>query len=181
MEPAADLALADHQPGRYRLVESLEVLATEIAVVEKAAGQVPRLLGYDNLARAGQRFEPSGQIGRVSDRRERLSSVRKVADDDEPRGNSDTHLEFGRGDRGPHGLRNVERGPDRSLRVVFVRTRIAEISEDAVPDQARHDAVVPLDDFGAVLAVRLNHLRKLFRIEAKRQSVSTPRCRRTSR
>ena len=72
--------------------------------------------------------------------------------------------------RGPCGLGDAERGAYRPLRVVLVRARIAEVGEDAVAHQPRDDAVVPLDDLGAVLPVRLDHFGELFRIEAQRQA-----------
>ncbi len=60
-------------------------------------------------------------------------------------------------------------GADGALGVVLVRARIAEVREHGVADLPRDDAAVRRDDIGAALAVSLDDVGELFRIEPQRQ------------
>ena len=91
----------------------------------------------------------------------------KVADHHNAGGDTDMHLgshPIGRG----LGSRcdNVERRQQRQLRVLFMRARIAEISEDAVAHALGHDSTVAVDDARATLTIALNDFGELHLIES---------------
>ena len=169
MKPAADSTLADHFPGRHRLVETLEILSTQVAVFEKPPTETPRLLRHDDHAGTRQGFQSRGKIQRAADRGKVFSSLGKIAHDDNPSRNADVDSHVHRSGWWPLRLRNAESGPDGSFSIVFVSAWIAEVRQDRVAHVPCDDAAVAGDDVGAALAIGLNDIGELFWIEPQRE------------
>jgi hypothetical protein len=66
-------------------------------------------------------------------------------------------------------LHDPETASHRSLRVVFVGTREAEVDEQPVAEILRNVSVVPADDLGAGLLVGAHDLAQVLRVELRRE------------
>src|SRR6516225_1695176 len=90
-----------------------------------------------------------------------------VTDDHRPGGNADPHREFDPGvPRHPgtqlgHRLDDVETRPHRTLGLVLMGARVAEIDEDAVAHVLRDKAVVMPDRGTAPALIRRDHIAQI--------------------
>ncbi len=147
--------------------------APEILVVEQPAGQPPRARCDHHRPRLGQRLQPRREVRRLADHRLllRRALADQIADDDEPGGDPDPHLQphLGRGVEPRHRLDHAERGPHRPLGVVLVGPRIAEIGEHAVAHVLGDKPAGALDDRGDAAVIGAEDRAQILRVEPRRQ------------
>jgi hypothetical protein len=131
--------------GAHRLRETLYLDGAEVAALKEAALEATRRGADDDGVGFRQCLQASGEVRRLTYDASlpRLAGADEIAHDHQPRANADADLKrFG-------GLKLAdsrnERQPRsrRSLGVVFVRLRIAEIDEDAITHALRDKAVEP--------------------------------------
>jgi hypothetical protein len=89
-----------------------------------------------------------------------------LVDDHEPRVDAEADLHRARTRALAEATLDVDRAADRALRVVFVRLRIAEISQDAVAEILRDVTFVGPDRLRAHALVVVQHLAQVFGIDA---------------
>ena len=125
----------------------------EIAIFEQAANQLPGTRRNHHRAWLCQRMETGCKIWRLADDRLFLSctSADDVADHNEAGCDPDSHLQ---GDTGGslkllHRLGEGEPRANRPLRIMLVRSRVAEIGQHPVAHAPGDETAVALDQFGA--------------------------------
>jgi hypothetical protein len=158
-----------HHRDFDRLAESLDRTRAEFAQLKQIAEQPARRGRDDDGAGFGEGLHPRRKVRRLANHLEpaRSALCDEIADDDEPGRNPDPHLEpqtrlhVDGLDRGG----DLEPGANRALGIVLVSGWIAEIGQDAVAHQSRDDAVIARDDRGRGLAIGLQDLAHLLRIE----------------
>ena len=121
-------------PRRSR--DALEFLRAEIDKFEQFAQQFARAFGDDNAVGLGDPLQPRGKVWRAADDFTllRLSRAQQIADDHDPGCDSHAHMQrrAGGGLQHRRSLDDGEPRPHRTLSVMLVRLRIAEIAEHAV-------------------------------------------------
>jgi hypothetical protein len=70
---------------------------------------------------------------------------------------------------GGHRLHDAQAGPHRTLRVVFMRLRVAEIDQEPVAEILRNMPLKALDNLGTGGLVRAHYLPQVFGIKLRRQ------------
>ena len=173
LEAADVLRLAKDRPAGNRRVEAFQGLRAKRLQLERAAQQPPRRLRDHHGARLGQRLQPRRQIGRLADDglflRRALSD--EVADHDDAGRDADADLEifirprFELRDDG----RDVEAGPDRTLGVLLMGARKAEIGQHAIAHEFGDEAVIARDRARTGVLIGANDLAHVLRIEPGRQ------------
>ena len=123
---------------------------------------------------AATRLESRGQIWRFADRVPLLMATRldQFADHHHPCRDADMDLEPdpGRTCQCTHALDRRQTGPHGALGVVFVRSGIAEIDEDAIAQVPSNEPVKALHGRRDTLPVGGNQIAQILRIEAGREA-----------
>ena len=159
--------------ARCGVGEAGKVLRSEVFQIEQLADLLPRSGGNHQAGRCGDRLQPRRKVGRLADNRLFLRRARadQIADDHQPGGYSDAHLQFGgSGVEASDAVDQAQSGPDRPLGVVFMGSRVAEIDQHAVAhilgdkaieprDNRRHRAVIGADQVAQILRVELRRKR----------------------
>src|SRR5215468_2422254 len=110
-----------------------------------------RVVGAMTTAFGSASLQACRQVRRFADDRWllRRALADQIADDHEPGGDADARRELGRFDIEPaNGVHDTQSGPNRSLGIVLMRPRIAEINEYTVTHVFGDKAVEPTDDLG---------------------------------
>ena len=152
-KPALDIPRRQDAPGRHRLGEPLQLIGPQILEVEVIAEHRARGRADDDLVRLRQCLQTRRQVRRLADDRGfRCGSFADlVADDHRPGGDADPHRELDPGrpaDCGiqlRHRIDDIETRPHRTLGLVLMGARVAEIDQDAVAHVLRDKAVVMPD------------------------------------
>ena len=177
LESVRDRTNADRRIDSRRRRDSLEVRNAEVFEFEKLGDEAVRRLGDRHLAGPGDPLKTCRQVRRVPDHPAlvRLTGAQEVADHDDASRDADPHLKTAPVRRPQPGnpLGKREPGAHRSLRVVFVGTRIPEIREDGVAHVLRDVAVLELDRFRARLAAASDRLPHFLGIKSRGQSCRT--------
>jgi hypothetical protein len=124
----------------------------------------------DDLVRLRQCLQTRRQVRRLADDRglRCRSFADLVADDHRSRGDADPHRELDPGrprDRGiqlRHRIDDIETHPHRTLGLVLMGPRVAEIDEDAVAHVLRDKAVVAPDRRAAAVLIRRDDVAQIF-------------------
>ena len=143
------------------------VLEVEVIAEHRARGRAD-----DDLVRLRQRLQTRRQVRRLADDRGlRCGSFADlVADDHRSGGDADPHRELDTGRPGDCGIQlrhridDVETRPHRTLGLVLVGARVAEIDEDAVAHVLRNKAVVAPDRRAAPVLIRGDDIAQIFGI-----------------
>jgi hypothetical protein len=143
-----------------------------LPIFKQAAGQPPRGLGDDDHSGIRQCLQSRSQIGGFADdgRLQRRAGPDQIADHDETGGNADADPKCA--GRSGDGFQVIDRlddgqgGTRGSLRIIFVRLRIAEVDQDTVADVVRDEAIEPRHHAGDAAVVGGDHLAQVLGIEA---------------
>jgi hypothetical protein len=124
----------------------------------------------DDLVRLRQCLQARRQVRRLADDRglRRGSFADLIADDHRSRGDADPHRELD--PRRPancgiqlrHRIDDIETRPHRTLGLVLMGARVAEINEDAVAHVLGDKAVVAPDRRAAAVLIRRDHIAQIF-------------------
>jgi hypothetical protein len=160
-------ARAEHPPHVDRPAKALEGLGAEIAAVEQARNEAKGLRRNEDRVGFRERLQAGGEIGRLADRRLFLGSPREIADNGDARGDADADLQRNAWQRPQdrHGGDDGKAGAHGALGIVFVRCRIAEIDEHAIPHVLGDVAPEAGDLAGAAALKGRKDLPVLLRIE----------------
>ncbi len=169
-KPALDIPRRQHTPGRHRLGEPLQLIAPQILEVEVVAEHRARGHADDDLVRLRQCLQTRRQVRCLADDRSLRcrSFADLITDDHWSRRDADPHrkLDPGRpGDRGiqlRHRIDDIETRPHRTLGLVLMGARIAEIDQDAVAHVFRDKAVVAPDRSTAAALKRRDDIAQIF-------------------
>ena len=169
-KPALDIPRRQDAPGRHRLGEPLELRCPQILEVEVIAEHRARRRADDDLVRLRQCLQTRRQVRRLADDRglRCRSFADLIADDHRSGGDADPHRELDPGrpaDCGiqlRHRIDDVETRPHRSLGLVLMGARVAEIDEDAVAHVLRDKAVVMPDRRAAPALIRGDDIAQIF-------------------
>ena len=169
-KPALDIPRRQDAPGRHRLGEPLQLRCPQILEVEVIAEHRARGRADDDLVRLRQCLQTRRQVRRLADDRglRCRSFADLVADDHRSGGDADPHRELDPGrpaDCGiqlRHRIDDVETRPHRTLGLVLMGARVAEIDEDAVAHVLRDKAVVAPDRRAAPALIRRDHIAQIF-------------------
>ena len=95
LEPAERAVLGHDAPGALRLGKALERLRPEVRALEQRADLPARALGNHDGVGLGQRLQPGREVRRLADDRLllRRAGADQVADDHQPGGDADAHLQ----------------------------------------------------------------------------------------
>jgi hypothetical protein len=124
----------------------------------------------EDLVRLRQCMQTRRQVRRLADDRGlRCGSLADlVADDHGSRGDADPHREFDPGRPRDHSIQlrhrihDIETRPHRTLGLVFMGARVAEIDEDAVAHILGDKAVVAPDHGTVAALIRTDHIAQIF-------------------
>src|SRR5258707_7350170 len=173
LEAAIDRARTDDSPDRHRVAEACDGHAAESEILEEATDGAAGAAVDDHRIRLGQRLKPRGQIGGLTDH---LMSLRRalpdeITDDHQTSGNANSHSQscLGAGIESCHGRDQCQPGAYRALSIVFIRPRIAEICEHAVPHVSGNETAKLLDLLGTAVVVRANDFPQVLRVEPCRE------------
>jgi hypothetical protein len=144
-----------------------QILEVEVIAQHRARGRAD-----DDLVRLRKRLQTCRQVrGPADDRGFRCRSFADlIADDHRSRSDADPHREFDPGrprDRSiqlRHGIHDIETRPRRSLGLVLMGARVAEIRQDAVAHELRDKAVVAPDRSAAPVLERRDDIAQIFGI-----------------
>lgn len=130
----------------------------------------PRRVGDDDGVGSGERLQARGEIGRLADYRLllRRPGAEQVADDDEPGGDAEPHLEALGNLEPADGVDDGETRTHRLLGILLVRLRIAEIGEDAVAHVLGDKPAEPGQHLGDAAVISADDLAQIFGVEARR-------------
>src|SRR5712691_7637772 len=148
-------------------------MAAEIFELEPVADELARSWSDDHGARRAQRLGARSEVGRLAHDtlsvRERIAF--RLADHDQTRRDPrSSHERRTRADRQPaDGLHQLECRPHRSLGVVLVRPRPAEVDDRTVAEELGDVAAPPLDDLLAAVVIGGHRHGEVLRIEAARK------------
>ena len=149
LEPTADQARAQDPPDMHRIVDSRDRQCAEIAIIKQAAKHAARVVCDDNRVRFGKPLKPCCKIGGLTNDRLFLGGAltEQITDDDETRGDTDTHPQRGRLARIElgHGFDQREARAHRLFGVLLMSLRVAEISQHAVTEILGNKAAGPGD------------------------------------
>ena len=176
-KPALDIPRRQDAPGRHRLGEPLQLRCPQILEVEVIAEHRARGRADDDLVRLRQCLQTRRQVRRLADDRgfRCRSFADLVADDHRSGGDADPHRELDPGrprDRGiqlRHRIDDVETRPHRTLGLVLMGARVAEIDEDAVAHVLRDKAVVTPDRGTAPALIRRDDIAQIFGVHPGRE------------
>ena len=172
-EAAHVLCLAQDRPGGRGRAEPFQIEQSERFDLEGVAQKTPGRVGDQDRAGLGAGLQARGQIGRVAYNglflRRPLAD--QIADDDDPRRDADAHIQSFSDARvePPDGVREVEPRANSSFGVVLVGARKAEIGEDSIAHEFRHEAIVARDDARAGLLIAANDLAHVLGVEPRRK------------
>jgi hypothetical protein len=172
LEPARDDTRTQRLPRRHRRGDALDLYSAEIAVFEEIADQPACARGDDDRVRLGQGLQTSGKVRRFADHRLflRRAFADQIADDHQPGGDPDARLEFDGFDiKATDSVDGSQRRPDRALRIILMRSRVAKIDQDAVAHILGDKAIEPGDHLGDGAVIRGNDLAQILGIEPRRQ------------
>src|SRR6516162_5670854 len=167
LEPAAAPALAEHTEGPDRRRQPFELDLTEALVLEQAADQPPRILGNDDFVRVGERLQPRGKIWRLADDRLLSGGPRsdQIADHREPGSKADADFQQLGCFKSAYYLDHGEAGPHRALRIILMRSRVAEIGEHAIAHIPGDEPIELVDDIGDDAKVFVDNLAQILGVE----------------
>src|SRR5205823_14864549 len=151
LEPALYRARTQHLPSRHRRRDALQLDGAEIAVFEEIANQPAGARSDDDGAGPSQGLQPSGEVRRFSDDRLllRRALADQIADYHQPSGDPDARLKRGGFDsESTDRVNRTEPCPDCALGIVLVRSRVAEVNQNAIPHILRDKSVEAPDDVG---------------------------------
>ena len=176
-KPALDIPRRQDAPGRHRLGEPLELIGPQILEGEVIAEHRARGGTDDDLVRLRQCLQTRRQVWRLADDRGfRCGSFADlVADDHRPGGDPDPHRELdpGRpvecGIQLRHRIDDIETRPHRTLGLVLMGARVAEIDQDAVAHVLRDKAVVMPDRRTAAALIRRDDIAQIFGVHPGRE------------
>jgi hypothetical protein len=173
LEPADDLALAEHTPGVLRLGKTGERLGPQILDLEQRADLSPGAVGNDQGAGPGQHLQAGCEVWRLADDAAFLrgTGADQIANDDEASGDADPHIQRLLGGEPADRVDDTEPGASRALGIVLMRLGIAEIDQHAVAHifgdktaKAAHGvgdaAVVGADDVTQILGIEAGGQRR---------------------
>jgi hypothetical protein len=172
LEAAIGGAFALDHEGGDRLCKALDPRRTKVGQLEQRADQPPGRLTDDDAAGRGKRLQTSRQVRRLADHGAllRLTFAYRLADHHEPGRDPDpgrepmaAHLEL------THGSGESEGRPHRSLGVVLMRLRPAEIGQHAVAHELCDMALEAQGLAGHGILVDANGRAHLLGIERRRQ------------
>jgi hypothetical protein len=172
LEPARDDARTQHLPCRHRRGDAPQFDGAEVAVVEEVAEQPARARGDNDSVRLGQGLQPGGEVRRFADDRLflRRAFADQIADDHQPGRDPDARLELdGLGIEPTDSLDHPQPGPNRPLAIILMRSRVAEIDQNAIAHVLGDKAVEAPDDVGDGAVIRGNDLAQILRIELRRK------------
>ena len=152
--------------------QQAQILARKIALHE-----APGRLTDDDRVRGGQPLQPGRDIRGVPQRQLFLPPARPHGTDHhQSRVDAQAHrqsyalLRCQPGLEGGQGVEHPQPGPHRPLGIVFVRLRIAEVHEQAIPEVLGNGALKALDDGGAGGLIGADHLTVIFGVELPGQA-----------
>ena len=159
--------------GHHRRAQALELDGTQIRVLEQTAGQPPRARRDHHGPRLGQCLQPRREVRRLADHRLflRCALADQIADDHQPGGDADPHLQWRRRDgvEPGHLLDQLQPGAHRALGIVLVGPRIAEIGEHAVAHVLGDKPAAAPDHLGNAAVIGADHRAQILRVEPRRQ------------
>ena len=169
LEAGLGAGLADDAPDLDRVVEALELLAAQRLQLEGIPQELPRRRPDHDFEGIGDALQAVGKAGRRADNR--FFVGRDLADD-----RADHHLAGGDADPrpqviaglggdGPDGGKGIARRAHRSLRLVLVGARPAEVGKDPVAQELRHITLVAHHGGGDRHLVVADGRAQLFRVE----------------
>jgi hypothetical protein len=131
----------------------------------------------NDLVRLRERLQTGREVRRLADDRGfRCGAFADlVADDHRSGGDADSHRELdprGPRDRGiqlRHRLHDIETRPRRTLGLVLMGARVAEIDQDAVAHVFRDKAVVAPDRRAAAVLIRRDDIAQIFGVHPGRE------------
>ena len=168
---------------RHRPSEALDLDSAQIAVLEEIADQPARARGDNDHVRLGQSLQTGGQVRRFADDRLllRRAFADQIADDHQPGGDPDARLElYGFDIEATDRVDDTQPRPDRPLGIVLMRSRVAEIDENAVAHVLGDKAIEPGDDFGDRAMICSDDLAQILGIEPRGELRSSRPGHRTS-
>ena len=173
LEPAFGTALTLDAPTGDGLGEAFEVKGAEIGQLEQPTYEPAGRLADNNTARRRERLQSCREVWCVADNRLLLSYARAdhLADHDQTGRDADPGRERLTGERLQSCQRMDDRepGPDRSLGLVLVRPRPAEVRQHAIAHVLGDETVEARDHLDHALLICREHLPHVFRIEARRK------------
>ena len=172
LEAALDGAPAHHARGHHRRAQALDLDRTQIRVLEQTAGQPPRARRDDHGPRLSQRLQPRREVRCLADHRLFLRGTLadQIADDRQPGGDADPHLQRRRdGVESGHLLHQLQRRAHRALGIVLVGPRIAEIGQHPVAHILGDKAAAAADHLGNAAVIGADHYPQILGIEPSGQ------------
>jgi hypothetical protein len=152
-------------------------LRPKVAEVEQTAELTARGIGNDDGIRCGKRLQACREIGRFTDDRLLLRRARadQVADDHQPGGDADAHLQrlARRRVEPADGVDDLQTGAHGAFGLVLVGARIAEIGQQPIAHELGDEAVMAGNDSGASLLIGANHFPHVLGIEPCREGRRT--------
>src|SRR5215469_16357943 len=146
LEAALGMRGALDCPRRNWLGNALELMLAELAQMEHIAKQPLRGAGDNDCPWLGQGLESSRQVGRIAydHMLARATLAPQPSNHNYPGCDANARREGFRRERLKLRKRghDVEPGPHRALRIIFVRMRIAKIGQDSVASQFCDKAVI---------------------------------------
>ncbi len=126
----------------------------------------------DDRVRLGQGLQTGGEVRRFADDRLllRRSFADQIADDHQPGGDPDARVELGGIDvEASDSFDHPQPRPDRSLGIILMGSRVAEINQDAVAHVFGDKTVEPRDHLGDSAVIGGDDLAQILGIEPRRQ------------
>jgi hypothetical protein len=161
----------------YRLRDALDFLGPKVLQLEQIAEKFSCAFSNYNVVRLGDALEASRNVRRLADNRLLLSSARsdQIADYDQSGGNADAGLQWSSRLQPVHRLDLFQPRPDRSLGIILMGLRIAEIDQHAVAHVFRHEPAEPLHSLGDALLISGNDLAQVLRVHSAESAVEPTR------
>ena len=144
---------------------------SEVFEIEQPTDLPARCLANDQCVRAGQRLQPGGKVGGLTDDPAllRRAFADQVADHGEPRGDAEPHAQI----LAPRQLANRrdyrQAGPHRPLGIVLMRLRVAEIDQHPVAHVLGDKPIEASDRIGYGSMIIADQLAQILRVMTRRE------------
>ena len=168
----SEVGYALDRPRCDRLGNTLDFVPAEVTQMKQIAEQPARGGGDDDRPGLGQGLKAGCKVRRLPDHSvlPQRTLAAKVADHHHPGRDANANREWFRGARlkSANSGNDIEPRPHGSLRIVFVRDWITEISQYPVAPKLGEKAVIGSRDTGAGGVIGIDHDAHVLRIEPRR-------------
>src|SRR5262249_17521082 len=168
LEAACHGTRPQRRPGPHRPDDALEVPWPEVLQLKEIADKSARAVADDDRVRLGDPLQARSEVRRLANDAAllRLPRPGEIADNHQPRRNSDTGLQ---GTARPKPAPRCDRfvpGPYGPPRVVLMGLRITKVHEDAIPHISGDEPAEVVHGLGDAFLIDRNDLSQVLRVHA---------------